>query len=281
MKPGTLYLVATPIGNLEDLTFRAARILKEVDVIACEDTRHTRGLLDVHGIRTPLVSYHEHNEHRRAPELIRRLLAGESVALVSDAGTPVLSDPGYTILRAAIGQEIPVVPIPGASAITTALAISGLPPDRFLFCGFLPRRSAERRRALAEVAAIPWTLVFFETPHRIEAALDDVLAVLGDRRIAVVRELTKRFEEIIRGTTSEVLAHVKRTPPRGELTLVIEGADKEQQTLTQSEDAVTQLKQLLASGRSPTDAVKVVAQTHQLPRRTVYQLALDVMGKRG
>jgi 16S rRNA (cytidine1402-2'-O)-methyltransferase len=281
MKPGTLYLVATPIGNLEDLTFRASRILKEVDVIACEDTRHTRGLLEAHGIRTPLVSYHEHNEQRRARELIGRLLAGESVALVSDAGTPVLSDPGYTILRAAIEQKIPTVPIPGPSAITTALVISGLPPDRFLFGGFLPRRSAERRRALAGVAAFPWTLVFFETPHRIGSALEDVRAVLGDRRLALVRELTKRFEEIIRGTTSEVLAYVKSTPPKGELTMVIEGADENKIALTPSEDAVTQLKHLLASGSSPKDAVKAVAQTHRLPRRAVYQLALNVMGKRG
>lgn len=280
MTPGTLYLVATPIGNLEDLTFRAARVLKEVDVIACEDTRHTRGLLDAYGVHKPLLSYHEHNEHRRTPELVRRLLAGESIALVADAGTPLLSDPGYTVLRAAIEHGIPVVSLPGASAVTAALAVSGLPPDRFLFCGFLPRKAGERRDALVDVAKFPWTLVFFEAPHRIEAAIEDVLAILGDRRVALVRELTKRFEETLRGSASEVLGHVKKVPAKGELTLVIEGAGDRQQAVPPSDDAGAHLKQLLAGGTSTKEAVTVIAQTYRLPRRTVYQLALEVMGKR-
>ncbi len=280
MKPGTLYLVATPIGNLEDMTFRAVRTLKEVDVIACEDTRHTRMLLDHYGIRKPLLSYHEHNEQRRAPELVRRLSAGESVAIVSDAGMPVLSDPGYTVLQLAIDHGISVVPIPGPSAITTALAVSGLPPDHFLFIGFLPRRSSERRRVLAELAQLPWTLVAFEAPHRIGSALADVHAILGNRRLALIRELTKRFEEVIRGLVTDVLEQVQKSPPRGELTVVIEGATKDQAAAEQPSDVTAHLKQLLASGSSPKDAVRVVAATHRLPKRTVYQLALDVLGKR-
>ncbi len=280
MKPGTLYLVATPIGNLEDITFRAVRTLKEVDLIACEDTRHTRTLLDRYGIRTALLSYHEHNEHRRAPELVGRLAEGESVALVSDAGTPVLSDPGYAVLQLAIQHGIDVVPIPGPSAITAALAVSGLPPDHFLFCGFLPRRSAERRRILAELAPLPWTLIVFEAPHRIGSALADIHAVLGNRRLAVVRELTKRFEEVIRGSAEDVMTQVRDSPPRGELTVVIEGAGQDQVTVTPLPDVAAHLKQLLAEGNSAKDAAKVVAATHRLPKRTVYQLALDVLGKR-
>ncbi len=280
MKPGTLYLVATPIGNLEDITFRAVRTLQEVNLIACEDTRHTRTLLDRYGIRTALLSYHEHNEHRRAPELVGRLAEGESVALVSDAGTPVLSDPGYAVLQLAIQHGIPVVPIPGPSAITAALAVSGLPPDRFFFCGFLPRRSAERRRILAELAPLPWTLVVFEAPHRIGSALADIRAVLGNRRLAVVRELTKRFEEVIRGSAEDVMTQVRDSPLRGELTVVIEGAGQDQVTATPLPDVTAHLKQLLAEGNSAKDAAKVVAATHRLPKRTVYQLALDVLGKR-
>ncbi len=280
MKPGTLYLVATPIGNLEDITFRAVRTLKEVNLIACEDTRHTRTLLDRYGIRTALLSYHEHNEHRRAPELVRRLADGESVALVSDAGTPVLSDPGYAVLKLAIQHRIPVVPIPGPSAITAALAVSGLPPDHFLFCGFLPRRAAERRRILTELAPLPWTLIVFEAPHRVGSALADIYAVLGNRRLAVVRELTKRFEEVIRGSADDVITQVRDAPLRGELTIVIEGAGQNQVTATPLPDVTTHLKQLLAEGNSAKDAAKVVAATHRLPKRTVYQLALDVLGKR-
>jgi len=280
MKPGTLYLVATPIGNLEDITFRAVQTLKDVQLIACEDTRHTRMLLDRYAIRTPLLSYHEHNEQRRAPELVARLREGESIALVSDAGTPVLSDPGYAVLRLAIEQGIPVVPIPGPSAITAALEVSGLPPDRFLFCGFLPRRSAERRRMLAELSPLPWTLVVFEAPHRIGGMLADVHTVLGNRRLAVVRELTKRFEEVLRGSTEDLMTQFRESPPRGELTVVIEGASQGQKQVAHAPDVTAVLEALLARGSSAKDAARVVAATHGLPRRTVYQLALNVLGKR-
>lgn len=285
MTIGTLYIVATPIGNLEDISLRAVRVLKEVDVIACEDTRHTRVLLNRHGIDAPLVSYHEHNEATRATELLRALQSGQSVALVSDAGTPVLSDPGFTLVRRAIAAEIPVIAIPGPSAITAALSVAGLPTDRFVFVGFLPRKTAERRRVLLELAPLPWTLVMFEAPHRIAAALRDLHAVLGDRTIVLVREITKKFEEVIRGTASDVLARIQQTPPRGELTLVVEGA----QTATPATDApnhslrsrsgqepAAQLRSLLSSGMPSKDAVREVARAHRLPRRTVYQMAVRI-----
>ncbi len=224
MTSGTLYVVATPIGNLEDLTARARRILSEVDVIACEDTRHTRLLLAHYSIATPVVSYHEHNEARRTPDLLQRLRRGEHVALVSDAGTPALSDPGYLLIREATVAGVSVVAVPGASAVTAALTVSGLPTDRFVFLGFLPRKPGPRRRTLDEVAGVPWTLVLFESPHRIATVLQDLLAALGDRRMALARELTKRFEEVFRGTVSEALHHLQAHAPRGEFTIVVEGA---------------------------------------------------------
>lgn len=221
---GTLYVVSTPIGNLEDLSFRALRVLKEADLIACEDTRHTRTLLAHYGIAKPLLSYHEQNERQRTPELLQRLSNGATVALVTDAGTPALSDPGYLIIHEATALGIPVIAVPGPSAVTAALVVSGLPVDHFVFLGFLPRKSGKRKRALQEVAEAPWTLVFFEGPHRLRAALADLRDVLGDRRVAVTRELTKRFEEVIRGSTTDALEHFQRTEPRGEFTVVVEGA---------------------------------------------------------
>lgn len=269
--PGTLFVVATPIGNLEDLSFRAVRVLREVKVIACEDTRHTRLLLQRHAIATPLVSYHEHNERSRTTELVRRLLLGESVALVSDAGTPLLSDPGYTLIRQAIASGVPVVPIPGPSAITAALSAAGLPTDRFVFLGFLPRKSAERRRVLEAVQAIPWTLVLFEAPTRAEATLKDLQAVLGERPIALMRELTKRYEEILRGTPKEVLAQAQGRRLRGEVTIVVGGGSP---AATSAGDPQEELKALLAAGTLPTEAVRQVAKSHGLPRRVVYDLAV-------
>ncbi len=271
LAPGPLFVVATPIGNLEDLSFRAVRVLREVKVIACEDTRHTRLLLQRHGIATPLVSYHEHNERSRTTELVRRLLLGESVALVSDAGTPLLSDPGYTLIREAIASGVPVVPIPGPSAITAALSAAGLPTDRFVFLGFLPRKSAERRRVLEAVQAIPWTLVLFEAPTRAEATLKDLQAVLGERPIALMRELTKRFEEILRGTPKEVLAQAQGRRLRGEVTIVVGGGSP---AATSPGDPQEELKALLAAGTLPTEAVRQVAKSHGLPRRVVYDLAV-------
>src|SRR6266849_5063603 len=239
LAPGPLFVVATPIGNLEDLSFRAVRVLREVKVIACEDTRHTRLLLQRHGIATPLVSYHEHNERSRTTELIRRLLLGESVALVSDAGTPLLPEPGYTLIREALASGVPVVPIPGPSAITAALSAAGLPTDRFVFLGFLPRKPAERRRVLEAVQAIPWTLVW--------------------------------FEEILRGTPKEILAQAQGRRLRGEVTIVVGGGSP---AATSPGDPQEELKALLAAGTLPTEAVRQVAKSHGLPRRVVYDLAV-------
>ena len=278
LAPGTLFVVATPIGNLEDLSSRAVRLLREVNVIACEDTRHTRLLLHRHAIATPLVSYHEHNEKTRTPELVRRLQAGESVALVSDAGTPLLSDPGYTLVRQAIASGVAVVPIPGPSAITAALSVAGLPTDRFVFLGFLPRKSAERRKVLETVQTIPWTLVLFEAPPRVEATLKDLQAILGERPIALLRELTKRFEEVLRGTPTEVLAQVQRRPQRGEVTVVVGGVDRP--AVRSAGDPREELKALLAAGTPPTEAVRQVAKAHALPRRAVYDLAVRMKGER-
>lgn len=275
---GTLYLVATPIGNLEDLSYRARRVLAEVDVIACEDTRHTRHLLAHYGITTSLVSYHEHNEARRTAELLRRLRGGENVALVSDAGTPAVSDPGYTLIREAGAAGLPVVSIPGPSAVIAALTVSGLPPDRFVFVGFLPRKSGERRRALGEIATVPWTLVMFEAPHRITAVLHDVREVFGDRRIALARELTKKFEDVFRGTVSEALEHVRVHPPRGEFTIVLEGAVEERKE--RKADAPARMRALLAEGTAPTAAVADLMRTAGLSRREAYRLMLEIQGKR-
>lgn len=215
---GTLYIVATPIGNLEDITLRALSILKAVDLIACEDTRHTRKLLSHHQISKPAISYHEHNERERTVELIARLEAGANVALVSDAGTPLVSDPGLRIVEAAIERGIPVVPIPGASALTAAIAASGLPTDQFIFAGFLPSKRTARRARLRELGALPMTIVFYEAPHRIRQALADARELLGQRRVVVARELTKIHEEFIRATLSEV-----ELPDltRGEIVLLI------------------------------------------------------------
>lgn len=223
---GTLYVVATPIGNLEDVTLRALRVLREVDLVAAEDTRHVRKLLDHYGVRKRVVSYHEHNERRRAPQLVAALRSGRSVALVSDAGTPALSDPGYHLVRACADAQIPVVPVPGPSAATAALVVSGLPTDRFLFVGFPPRRRTARRRFFEEIRDQRATLVLFEAPHRLAECLEDALAVLGDRRAAVCRELTKLHEEVRRGSLGELVRWARGVSVRGEVTVVVEGAPR-------------------------------------------------------
>jgi len=219
-----LYLVSTPIGNLEDITLRALRVLKEVNLIACEDTRHTRRLLDHFGINKPTISYHEHNEQARAEELVQRLLAGESIAIVSDAGTPGISDPAYRIVTAAIAQDITVVPVPGAVALIAGLTASGLPTDSFLFGGFLPNKKMARRAKLEDLSGQRPTLVFYEAPHRIRETLADALEILGDRQSAIARELTKLHEQFIRGNLSTLVAHFNAYEPRGEMVLVIAGS---------------------------------------------------------
>lgn len=218
--PGTLYLVATPIGNLADITHRALQILSDVDLIACEDTRHTHKLLNHYGITTKTISYHEHNEQQRAAELIDRLKQGTSIAVVSDAGTPSISDPGFRLVRAAIENEIVVVPIPGPSALITALIAAGLPTDEFFFAGFLPPRTNARRARLSELQSVPGTLIFYEAPHRLAATLKDAYEILGEREAVVARELTKLHEEIRRGRLSQLATDY--TDVRGEIVVLID-----------------------------------------------------------
>lgn len=222
--PGTLYLVATPIGNLEDMTYRAVRVLSQVDLVACEDTRHSNKLLKHYGIKTKTVSYHEHNERERAGELLTSLKSGLDVAIVSDAGTPGISDPGFRVVRMALEEGLRVVPVPGPTALISALVASGLPSDEFFFGGFLPARSGQRRARLAELSAIPSTLILYEAPHRIAASLKDAREVLGEREAVVARELTKLHEEILRGRLSELATQFSQADrePRGEIVLVID-----------------------------------------------------------
>lgn len=269
---GTLYVVGTPIGNLEDISLRALRILGEVDLIAAEDTRRTRKLLTHYGIKTPLTSYHEHNKLTKLDELLCTLQQ-KDVALVSEAGMPGLSDPGYELIEAAIARGIPVVPVPGPSALITALVVSGLPTDSFLFLGFLPRRRKERRHLLASVAGERHTLVAFEAPHRLRASLADLKDVLGDRRIALARELTKMYEEVWRGGLSQALDHFEENPPRGEFTLVIEGAKEERVTWDEGQ-VMEALAELLAEGVERKEAVKAVSELAGWPKREVYKVAL-------
>lgn len=222
--PGVLYLVGTPIGNVEDLSPRAQRILGAVDLIAAEDTRHTKGLLDRFGIRRPMISYHDHNKGERTPEVLSRLRDGASVAVVSDAGSPGISDPAFTLVRAAVREGVAVVPVPGPSAALCALEASGLPTDRFAFEGFLPRKPGKRRARIEELRGDPRTLIFFESPHRLKASLADLAAGLGARPASLSRELTKKFEETRRGTLPSLLAWVEAQPPRGEYVLVVGGS---------------------------------------------------------
>lgn len=270
---GTLYVVGTPIGNLEDISLRALRILGEVDLIAAEDTRKTRKLLTHFKIETPLTSYHEHNKLTRLNELLGTLQQ-KDVALVSEAGMPGLSDPGYELIQAAIAQGIPVVPVPGPSALITALVVSGLPTDSFLYLGFLPRRQKDRRQLLALVAREKRTLVAFEAPHRLLASLADLKDVLGDRRIALARELTKVHEEVWRGSLSQALAHFEENPPRGEFTLVIEGAGEERVTWNE-ERVVEALAELMSKGVEKKEAIKAVSELAGWLKREVYKVALQ------
>jgi 16S rRNA (cytidine1402-2'-O)-methyltransferase len=219
-----LYVVSTPIGNLADITLRALEALKQADLIAAEDTRHSRILLDHYDIKTQLTSYHDHNKEEKAPVLVERLRQGAVICLISDAGTPAISDPGYYLINRCIQFEVPVIPIPGPSAVLAALAASGLPTDAFVFDGFLPRKRQARQRRLEQLRDEPRTLVFFESPHRVHETLAAIAAALGDRRVVLARELTKKFEEITRGRASELVTRLEHTPGRGEYTLVVEGA---------------------------------------------------------
>ena len=270
--PGTLYIVATPIGNLEDITYRAVRVLREASLIACEDTRQTRKLLDHYGIGKPTVSYHEHNETERAQELVARMLAGESVALVTDAGTPLVSDPGYRLVNAAIRNEIPVQPIPGPSAALAALAGAGLPTDAFHFAGFLPHKPGARSKLLEALAGEQATVVFYEAPHRILEALEAIEEALGDRPVVVARELTKIHEEFLRGTAREVRERLaSRDAVKGEFTILIAKATQPPPDDTPMDEAV---EALVREGAPRMDAIKQVARRRGLSKREVYDQIL-------
>ncbi len=273
--PGTLYLVGTPIGNLEDMTFRAVRTLQMVDVIAAEDTRHTGKLLHHFQIGTPQISYHDHNRHSRTAELLERLQEGKSIALVTDAGMPGISDPGYELVKACAEANILVVPIPGASAAIAALVASGLPCDRFLFEGFLPAKAPARRAHLELLQTESRTLIFYEAPHRLRQTLQAFLLLGADRQIVLARELTKRYEEIWRGTVTAAIAHYSTHEPQGEFTIVVAGAAVTQPVLSDA-TLKTELQNLFKQGFSRSDASRQLAQQTALPRRQIYQLALSM-----
>ncbi|MBP1967198.1 16S rRNA (cytidine(1402)-2'-O)-methyltransferase [Paenibacillus aceris] len=278
---GTLYLVATPIGNLEDMTFRAIRILKEVSLIAAEDTRQTRKLLTHFEVATRLVSYHEHNKQASGPELVRLLLEGQSIALVSDAGLPAISDPGYDLVRMAVEQGVPVVPIPGANAALSALIASGLPTERFTFVGFLPREKKDQTKVLEGLQHVQDTLLFYESPHRVDKTLTRMAEVWGpERRVCLARELTKRYEEFLRGTIAECLEHLAQHPPQGEYCVIAEGASAEsaKQAADGWWEAMTlgeHVEHYEGLGSDRKEAMKQAASDRGLSKRDVYNALLE------
>ena len=268
----TLYLIATPIGNLQDISLRALQALEDVSLIAAEDTRTTRKLLRRYNVETPMISYYKDNMSLRLPYILDALLK-DNVALVSEAGVPTISDPGCELVAAAVEAGFTVTAVPGASSVTTALAVSGLHADRFLFLGFLPNRPKARREALAAVASEPYTLVIFEAPHRLKASLQDMTEVLEDRKVAVCRELTKLYEEIYRGTLSEAVAHFDR--PRGEFTLVVEGA-RPDSGAADLEGAARKLRDLKETGITVKEAIAQISIEYSLSRRQIYDLWLKL-----
>jgi 16S rRNA (cytidine1402-2'-O)-methyltransferase len=274
----TLYLVATPIGNLEDISARALRILAEVGLIAAEDTRHTARLLQRYNIQTPCLSYHEHNKLVRLERVLQALEQGD-VALVSDAGTPALNDPGYELVQAVLSAGHQVSPIPGACAPIAALVSSGLPTDAFLYLGYLPRKRSERQRQLAQIMELPYTLIFLEAPHRLLASLEDLLATLGDRPIAVGRELTKLHEEIFRGSLSQAIQYFTLTPPRGEFTLVLSG-DTIKAERWSEEHLQAVLDTQLSQGEPVSQLAARLAAPSGWSRREIYQQLLKKQGKK-
>jgi 16S rRNA (cytidine1402-2'-O)-methyltransferase len=279
-RTGCLYLVATPIGNLEDITLRALRILKEADQIACEDTRHTQKLLNHYGIAKPLVSYHEHNEMTRAPELVLAMERGAQIALVSDAGMPLVSDPGYRLVTLALRHRLPVVPVPGPSALLAALSASGLPNEEFLFAGFLPARSGERKRALERLRIEDRTMILYEAPHRIEETLADALEVLGDRPACLAREVTKMHEEFRRGNLSELAASLSERPARGEITLLIGPVPAEERAAQRdsSQSLAERVEELIRQAKlDRKEALKLAAKERGLSKRAAYsELHMDL-----
>lgn len=269
--PGTLYLVATPIGNLDDITLRAIKVLGDVGLIACEDTRHTRKLLTHFGINTRTISYHEHNERERAVELLERLRNGESIAVVSDAGTPGISDPGFRLVQVAIENDIRVVPVPGAAAFVSALVASGIPTDEFFFAGFLPSRATARRARLRELQGLPATLIFYEAPHRLAASLRDASEILGQRNAVVARELTKIHEEIARGSLGDLASRYETENVRGEIVLVIQRASAEMEHVATSRSVAEMVEGFESEGIDHRTALKKAARELGLSRDEAYR----------
>jgi 16S rRNA (cytidine1402-2'-O)-methyltransferase len=272
IRKGALYIVATPIGNLEDITLRAIRILKAVQIIAAEDTRRTRILLSAYQISTPMTSLHDHIEDKKSGMLISRMNEGMDVAIVSDAGTPGISDPGYVLVSKAIAQGIKIIPIPGTSAVITALSVSGLPMDSFAFYGFLPSRSGKRNQFLSALIDEKKTLVFYESPKRLTQSLRNIADILGDRKVVVSREMTKVFEEIMRGTVGEVLNQLQGRVVKGEVTLVIEGKGKESPSFSDDEILAKFRTLWKRSGASRRDIIEKLAKELGIPKKRVYRL---------
>jgi 16S rRNA (cytidine1402-2'-O)-methyltransferase len=268
---GTLYLVATPIGNLEDMSPRAVRVLKEAVLIAAEDTRHTGKLMKHFQIETQLTSYYEHNKLNKLDFILEKLSTGD-VALVSDAGTPAINDPGYELVKAALASHYDVKPIPGASAPIAALTVSGLPTDSFLYLGYLPHKTSERHKRLQEIQSQPYTLIFLESPYRIVEALEDILLILGDRRICVAREMTKMFEEYWRGTSSGAVEYFKSQPPRGEFTLVVEGKTEDAGVLWTEEQVRSAIERELTGEKSAKEISVFLAEQSGWNKKDVYRL---------
>ena len=277
IRTGSLYLVGTPIGNLEDITFRAINTLKTVDLIAAEDTRHTGKLLQHYEIATPQISYHEHNRKQREPEIIQRLQQGENIALVTDAGMPGISDPGYDLVRACVEANIAAIAIPGVTAAITALAVSGLPSDRFVFEGFLPIKGKARQDRLKEIGQETRTLILYESPHKLRQTLQDLVQVCGqDRSIMLGRELTKLYEKCYHFKLEEAIAFYEETIPKGEYTLVIAGKEEAETLSLSSEQVKQELQQLLAQGVTRSQASRQLAKVTSLSRQEIYQLSIEL-----
>jgi 16S rRNA (cytidine1402-2'-O)-methyltransferase len=277
--PGQLFIVPTPIGNLEDITLRALRVLKEVDLIAAEDTRHTQHLLNHYGISTSLTSYHEHNEKEKAQTLVDRIKNGANIALVSDAGTPAIADPGFRLVAAAIAAGVQIVPLPGAAALATVLSASGLPTDRFLFEGFLPAKKTARKAKLQALREETATLVFYEAPHRLLDTLNDLRQLLGDRQLVLAREVSKVHEEFLRGTVSEVVTQLADREVKGEITLVVHGSTGEARV--SEEQLRTEIGRLTGEQVGVKEISELLGERYGLSKREIYRLTLESKSRKG
>ena len=278
---GILYICGTPIGNLEDITLRALRILKEVNLIAAEDTRHTLKLLNHYQINTKITSYYEYNKFKKAPYLVEILKNGQDIALVSDAGMPGISDPGYVLINLALKNNIKTIPVPGVSALITALVVSGLSTDKFVFEGFLPRKIKERKRCFKGIENEERTIIFYETPHRLKRALKDMLEIWGDRKVVIARELTKMYEEIIRGKLSQVLTEISTKEIKGEITLIVQGGIKKKENDSidfLKDECIMQeyLKKLKNQGYSNKDIIKIAQEKINIPKNLIYKKLLEM-----